>query len=212
MVQYRDIKEKDLNEKKKSIFQFLQRLYKLTGGEQFKDIQAYEIGYDIGFNREFTQEILLYLTKEELVQLDVRDRISITYKGIKAVEDVFSKPDVPTEYFPPFNVIYGKSKAKDFKIRHGSPWAIPIVNIDSEQYEELSEIIESLKASTDNLSLEPNQNAELRADLLSVEAQLSSPSPKTRVINECVSSIIRILEKAPASVIGYDLLSQLLRL
>ncbi len=98
------------------------------------------------------------------------------------------------------------------QIQQDSPGATQSINISSDKYDDLKRVIEKIKSSIDELSLEPNQKSELETELVTVEVQLSSPKPKPVIINESVGSIRRILEMAAASMVAQFLLKMLMAL
>lgn len=56
--------------------------------------------------------------------------------------------------------------------------------------------LSELKTALTNMSLSSESGAELRAEIETVETQLSSPKPKPTIIRECFSSMRRLLEGA----------------
>lgn len=60
----------------------------------------------------------------------------------------------------------------------------------------VEQIATGLKSQMGEKGLDFDSLAELMADLKSVDAQLSSPKPKTTVIRECFQSIKGVLQKA----------------
>jgi len=83
------------------------------------------------------------------------------------------------------------------------------VNIGEDRYEELKEIIQSLKDSIDQLGLEQQQKDDLEAEIQTIDAQMSSSKPKAAIITECLGSIRRIIEGAAGSVLASSLLGKI---
>lgn len=72
-------------------------------------------------------------------------------------------------------------------------------DVDSPSIEKFLSLV---KNKLDKLSLLPETNAELQAELKTAEAQIQSPKPKPGIVKECLLSIRRILEGAGGGVAG----------
>ena len=72
----------------------------------------------------------------------------------------------------------------------------------------MQEAINALNESIDQLSLVPQDLSDLRADIQTIEAQISKSAPNRTIMTECVLSIVRILEQVAATVVGGLLLAQ----
>jgi len=194
--------------------QFLHKLYELTGGDEYKWIKMSRIGEELGFDGDLTVKIAQYLIGEGLIVVQstyVGDPskylIGISHDGIREVKETVSNPDTPT-YHPPVNII-NIGQANNSQFQQGSPEAIQVVNIGEDRYEELKEIIQSLKDSIDQLGLEQQQKDDLEAEIQTIDAQMSSSKPKAAIITECLGSIRRIIEGAAGSVLASSLLGKI---
>ena len=68
-------------------FDFLKKLYELSGGTDIKFLNVWEIGEQLCLDRELTISITRYLEGEALIQFKaIGGIISITHHGIKKVE------------------------------------------------------------------------------------------------------------------------------
>lgn len=201
-------------EMKEKRFQFLHRLYELTGGDESKPFSMFEIGEELGFDEDLTGIIEQYLSGEGLINhgsggFGTCDRdVGISHRGIKEIEEALDKPDRPTHYFPPANIIY-IGEMRNSQIQQGSPEATQVATFNENMYEELKEVIQSLKESIDQLGIDQQQKSELQADIQTIEAQRSSSKPKAAIITECLGSIKRILEGAAGSALVSGLLSKI---
>jgi hypothetical protein len=206
----------EIKERQKERFRFLHKLYRLTDGRAYKpEIKASKVGREIGFDKRKISDILTYLRSEELIHYSHGNRISMSHQGIKEIEQALSKPDEPTPHFPPYNITYNITVHGDMvssQVAQGSPGASQVINIGTEKYPELKQIIETIKEAIDKLPLERTHKSELQSELMTVEVQLSSPNPKAAIINESVGSIRRILESVAASAIAQTLLALLISL
>jgi len=206
-----------IEEMKMKRFKFFHRLYELTGGDEFKLFNMFQIGEELGFNRDLTANIARDLRGEGLIVVhstSVGDRnnlIGISHDGIREVEEAVSNPDTPTPRFPPGNTIYINQMINS-QIQQASPEATQVPVIGEDKYEELKEIIQSLKDSIDQLGIKPQQKADLQAEIQKIEAQMSSSKPKARIITECLGSIRRIIEGATSSVFASILLGKIVAL
>lgn len=202
-----------IEETRKKRFQFLHRLYESTEGDESEWRDLYEIGEELGFDIGLTVKIEQYLRGEGLINstpiCGTQDReIGISHQGIRAVEEALNKPDRPTYYFPPANFIY-IGEIRNSQIQQGSPEATQVATFNETGYGELKEVIESLKESIDQLGIAQQQKSELQADIQTIEAQMSSPKPKTAIIADRLGSIERILEGVAGSALASDLLSKI---
>ncbi len=74
---------------------------------------------------------------------------------------------------------------------------------------DLSELIQSIKAAMSGLALARDVEAELKAEIFTLEHQIASPKPKQVIINESLRSIRSVLEGIAGSVIATGLLAQI---
>lgn len=73
-------------------------------------------------------------------------------------------------------------------------------------------LLDQLESDAKSFDLSEARHAELKADLLTIRAQLASPAPKRGVIAESFRSIRSILEAATGNVVGSVVLSRLAEL
>jgi hypothetical protein len=201
-----------IEDMKKKRFQFLYKLYNLTGGDEFKWFNKFQIGEEQGFDRDLTANIAQYLKGEGLIEFRaIGGIIGISHWGVREIEEALSNPDIPTHHFPPINII-SIGQMISSQIQQASPDATQVVTIDEDRYEELKEVIQSLKESIDKLDLESQNKSNLQAEIQTIEAQMSSSKPKVTIITECLGSIRRILEEATGSMLASSLLSKIVAL
>ena len=98
------------------------------------------------------------------------------------------------------------------QIQQGSPNAAQAFETDSATRRELEELMKALKESFAELELKPDVSAELQCEIQTIEAQMSSPKLKGRVVTECLHSIRSILEGAAGSALASALLPRVVRL
>ncbi len=131
--------------------------------------------------------------------------ISISHEGILEVEKALDNPDMHTKYFPPSRNIIIINKMINSQIQQNSPGAEQVINFNQE---ELKEIIKSLKENINQLGLGLGNKSDLKAEICTIEAQMSSSKPKPTIIAESLSSVRNILEGAAGSIIASELLSK----
>ena len=79
--------KEDIEETKKKRFRFLSACYEESGADPYKVLRTYTIAGDRAFDHNLTDKIVRYLEEEGLVEVSGRgDKICITHKGIRAVE------------------------------------------------------------------------------------------------------------------------------
>jgi hypothetical protein len=195
--------EEDMKEKR---FQFLYKLYNLAGGDEFKWFNMLQIGKELGFDGALTDKIVRYLKKERLIEFGSRNIIGISHDGIRKIEEALPNPDIPTPP-PPTNIIIGQMI--NSQIQQASPKATQVGTVNEDRYEELKEVIQSLKESIDKLDLESQDKSDIQAEIQTIEAQISSSKPKVTIITECLGSIRRILEGVASNTLAASLLSKI---
>jgi hypothetical protein len=84
-------------------------------------------------------------------------------------------------------------------------------NITFNQFDvsKVNEVIQALKNSIGELGLEDDAEAELVAEIRTLESQAVSPKPKTSIIRESLLSVRSILEGAAGSLVASGLLNQI---
>ena len=101
----------NLEETKARRFQFLNKLYEITGGNRRAYVSMWDLGRELGFDGDQTSTVVDYLTGEGLVEhVAIGGEISLTHYGLKEVESALATPDQPTTYFPPVvNILHVQS-------------------------------------------------------------------------------------------------------
>ncbi len=91
------------------------------------------------------------------------------------------------------------------QIQVGSKDSVQIAAGTNLDFKKVEQFLALLKEAIDKLSVETEAKKELDSDIKSVEAQLSSPKPKSSMIKEGLSSIRKILEGSGGKLVA-DLL------
>ena len=157
---------------------FLIKLYELTQENSSSQVSMYDVGETIGLERDDalkTAEVLFGFGLAEIKTL--AGKIGITEAGLSEV----TKNDV-------YNKIAG---ASGFRLGNA-----PL--IDDAGQKSVEQVISNIKTKAGSLGLDFDILEELLADLKTIDAQLTSSRPKTKIIRECFLSIIDVLQKVDA--------------
>lgn len=195
-------------------YRYLSKVYGRTGASVLNPVRGlYRLGQELGFEDEEINDILNYISNEGLAIVYVsEEKITITNKGIGAVEEAELNPVAPTKYFPA--IIGARSfggsdesqlPKKSYEERHDR-------KTRSIKFKELIKSTELIKSSMDKLHMTPELKSKLRAELITIDVQISQPKPDVDVIRECVGSIRSILQNATESLLVRRLMSRLMNL
>lgn len=191
----------EIEEMRRKRFQFLRRCFELSGGSTAIMFNMHDVGDELGFDHRLTNVVTEYLEGEGLVMYAaVGGQVAITHYGIVQIEEALSKPEDPTEYFPPFNIIQ-VGQMIDSQIQQASPGPTELVLGEGKE-QELRELIESLRNSLEELGLDHQQKSDLQAEILTMEAQASKSKPNRAIITETLKSACRILEAAAGGALA----------
>jgi hypothetical protein len=187
-----------LNEIRAARFAFLRAVYDETEGTTERMVQMNDIGAKVGFDDDRTERIVSYLIGEGLLEwAAMGGLIELTHWGLKEVEEVLSAPDQPTEHFPPLIVaenVLQVGTMTNSQIQQGTVNSTQ--RLEAVDVAALRELVADIRAVAATLDLELESTAELKAELATIDAQLGSPRPKSRVLRESLASARAILEGA----------------
>lgn len=187
---------------KQDRFKFLHKVYEVVEGKRGYILDGWEVGKELGFEREYSTNIFYYLNEEGLVEpMGSGIRLAITHSGIKEIEEALSEPTEPTEHFLPFN---------QYNINIGvmNGGAIQqATNNSTINYTNSSEVLNAitdftgeLKQFIDNSNLSNDEVEELQTDIQTIEVQSRSKKPKTEILKTSLNSIKTIIEGTIAGV------------
>jgi len=204
---------KTLEETKIDRFNFLKKVYekKTRGGLQIS--QASKIAEEIGLEGNEAELIVEYLEGENLLQThdEIGESISITHYGKLKIEEALSKPNEPTKYFPPVNIIYNYGEMNNSPIMQGSSDSNQTFNLTLNNTNELKKFIELFEQRFAELPFKSEEDRnEAFAEVQTIKSQLSSPRPKDIVIQESRKTMRNILEGMTGSILATELLKYLL--
>ncbi len=191
---------------RKMRFQFLNLLYEKTGGDKFNRVIMWDLGTELGYQRDETQSITQYLEGESLIEYaTLGSGIAITHYGVREVEEAISHPEEPTDYFPPVNII-NIHHMEGSQIQQGSISSNQTGNFKLTNGIEINQFLKLLKEQLPELSLSNEDESEIKSDIATLESQIDSSRPKSGIIKESLSSIQRILEGATGAVVAQQLI------
>lgn len=159
--------------------QFLIQLFEKTRGDSSVQVSMYEIGGQMGLEREEASRAAERLIGSQLVEIrTLSGGIGISAAGLELVQDLVG----------PLASDAGESAKLDDE---------PLLNPAARQAVE--QIVLEIKDQAGTLGLGFDTLTELMADLKTIDAQLDSSRPKTAIIRQCFISIRGVLETKPNS-------------
>lgn len=200
-----------LKEKQRIRLTALNKIYEISDG----NVDEYINGEDLIKACEISADQLKmaadYLEGEALIEVKrvsggLPALIRIRHPGVIEVEQAFQKPDQPTTHFPPMNILFVNQMI-------GSSVQQGTVNSTQNSSIALSgSAIEALKKFVDDaaqaLEVTDKENShfqEMKSEVETLKAQVSSPKPKKSIIQECLHSLRNLCENAAAGAIGNQL-------
>ncbi len=199
----------NIDEIKKKRFRFLKKLYEKTEGDEQKWSNMWEIGEELGLEKDLAQRIYNYLQTEHLIESTVfGGGIKLTHKGVREVEEAESSPKEATLHFPPIKNFIAINQMTKSQIQQDSPGVTQKVNI-IDKHNEIDEILKLLGEAMEKIKIEEKKKTELEFDIGTVKSQMKSPNPKPSILSESFKSIKRILESSIAAGIGTSVLPEI---
>lgn len=160
-----------------TIKSYLEELYRQTGGDTECQVSMYEIGASVGLEKTEAGSLAEQLMVQGLAELKtLSGGIAITAEGLSSL-GVSAPPPTP---------------ATD-SLQLGTETVIT----DSDR-QTINLLTEEIKAASTELEIDYTLFEEIVIDLKTIEIQLLSPQPKTRVIAELFRSLQTILQSAKA--------------
>ena len=155
--------------------QFLSELFKVSNGDISAKVSMYEIGETLGMDRGQANFITSELVGFDFVEIrTLSGAIGITRQGVDAAEQLGA----------------GSSRSKE-KLHLGNETVL------SEAGKNACDLmVANIKSNTGKMDLNFDGMSEMMADLKTIDAQLSSPKPKTVIIREAFRSIQSVTKSA----------------
>jgi hypothetical protein len=176
-----------LEEKQKNRWLFLQKVYEISEGMSDTHIvNMYELGQDLGWDREKIGSIFDYLHGEGLLIPFNGGNIMLTHQGVKEVE---KSPDKPTLQFPShITNIYGDNIRGDKVMRDK-------IGTQINNSTDLTQASQDIKALLDRLSADYPNDSNRVLGAKAIDAVDSNPVLKSQIINGLKAGSFAALEK-----------------
>lgn len=199
----------NIPEIQKKRFQYLEKLYLDTNGDEFETRDHLKLGEELRFSQSETSRIYDYLFGEGLIApIDLGGSIGITHKGIVEIELALSEPDKPTKYFPPTNYIHVEHMIGS-QIQQGTDQSYQSFSYSLNDFDSIIKFVSDLKIKLTELKFDTESQEEIESDITTIESQIKSPHPKSGIIKECLISMRTILERAASTVISSVFIQQI---
>ena len=154
--------------------QFLLQLYQQTNGDATVQASMYDLGEELGLDRDAASRVAEQLIALQLVEIvTLAGGIAISADGLNEVQASFGV----------------RTDSGEKVAQLGSERVL-----DQTRIRAVTHVLDQLKAQVGNLGLDFEKLAELMADLKTIDAQMDSPCPKTAIIKECLRSIKESLD------------------
>jgi len=158
---------------------FLQALYNRAEGDFDLQISMYDLGTDLGFEKDeaavFAQELFI----EGLAEMKtLSGGMGITQKGLKAL-DITITP---------------KNNPHSFRLESS-----PV--LDEQGKKTVQELLNKIRKALDSKALPFDLMEEIVIDLKTIEVQMLSPNPKTRIIRE----VFKFIDQNLKNLVPQDL-------
>ncbi len=159
--------------------QFLIQLFERTKGDSTVQVSMYDIGDQLGLNRDTASTVAQELIGSMLVEIrTLSGGIGISADGSQMARELIG----PTT-----------SDGNEFVKLDDTPV------LSSTGRQAVEQITAEVKNLTGNLGLDFDTLTELMADLKTIDAQLGSSRPKTAIIRACLRSVLAVLKNSTDS-------------
>ena len=156
--------------------QFLIQLFERTEGDSTVQVSMYDIGDQLGLDRDIASTVAQELIGSMLVEIrTLSGGIGISSDGSQMARELIG----PTT-----------SSGDEFEKLDDTPL------LSSTGRQAVEQIASEVKNLTGNLGLDFDTLTELMADLKTIDAQLGSSRPKTAIVRECLCSVLSVLKNS----------------
>jgi hypothetical protein len=162
--------------------QFLIQLFEQTKGDSTMQVSMYDIGDQVGLDRDIASAVAQELIGSMLVEIrTLSGGIGISADGSQMAQKLIGTATSSGDEF---------AKLDD----------APLLKSSGRQAVE--QIASELKKQAGSLGLDFDTLTELMADLKTIDAQLGSSRPKTVIIRACLRSVLAVLKNSGDSKIS----------
>lgn len=191
-------------------FLFMETLYQYTQGDRHKFTDLDAIAASLGLTRDHVIPAANYLEDEGLIKfMSDQGHIALTHAGVKEVEQALSDPKKPTTHFPPFNLIHIEHMTQS-QIQQGTVGGVQQITqvVTPGESDAIKTFLTSLEAVKLELNLTAEAEAELEAQVATIEGQMKSANPRRSILKEAGSAVVEILSSAPGRAAIEELLKR----
>ena len=182
-------------------FRVLKALYDISNVDVTSDVRSDVLAKRLGMDASMVMNVLRYFQGKGLVEIVPSrpsavsfDLIRIKTNGIDEVETAQSGRETPIEHFSPNMVTIIDSSVTNSPIQQASPNSAQVVAMNENSLKVLRELIEEMNELHQEPSLKLEEKNDLQAEIQTIQGQLSSSKPKTKIITESITSARTILE------------------
>lgn len=185
-----------LQEKKKQRLLFMHRLYEVSDGSTLHDVDSAEVGKELGWSDQVTQNVVEYLADEGLLEFfSGGDLITITHTGVVEVETALDAPDRGTEHFPPAANVIVIGQMYGSQVQQGSITSQQHGSFNEPNRDQLRAVAELLRTILPDLGLDEDDRQEAEAELSTAKIQLGSNRPKWDIIKASFGRVAALVER-----------------
>lgn len=167
--------------------QYLIQLFEQTKGDSTLQVSMYDIGDQLGLDRDIASAVAQELIGSMLVEIrTLSGGIGISAEGSQMAQKLIGPAESSSDELAELD-------------------DAPLLNTRGRQVVE--KIASELKGQTGSLGLDFDTLTELMADLKTLDAQLGSSRPKTSIIRACLHSVLAVLTNS-----GEDKISERIRM
>jgi hypothetical protein len=198
-----------LDEKRLLRLRFMDEVYRNTTGDRFTFTHLDPVATSLHLSREEAGAVAQYLVDEGLIEWTaLGGGLGITHAGIKEVEQALSEPSKPTQHFPPVNVIHIEHMTQS-QIQQGTVGSMQQMSqtVTPSESDAVREFVKTVKQQARELELAGDAEAELEAQIATMESQMKSARPKRAILKEAGTGVLEILASAP----GREAVEEVLR-
>lgn len=202
----------DIDRRRADRLKVLEEVYDRTDANDRTLVDGDAICATLGLSRDYLGNVVRYLEAKGLVGghwvMSGHVSINITAQGIDVVETMRSEPDRETTEFASHNQtvnIYGS--VSNSQIAQAGGDASQSLMITVEDRQQIQSFVDSFQAALPEIQLDTDVEAEVIAELDTVNAQLRSPRPKRQTLQTSLNFLRDVAANLTASGVASGLIA-----
>lgn len=190
-----------LDQKKQQRLLFMSALYEKSDGSTDVMLNMWELGDELGWDRATTNRTVDYLEAEGLLEFPAMGgEIAITHAGVVEIEQSLSRPEAPTEHFPPSGTvnILNVQTMIGSQVQQGTTGGEQHLEyLVGSTIDDLKALLQEIREQAVTL-LEPDSDEfdEVSTDIDIAERQLSARQVKRRPLRDTLTRLAATLTAA----------------